>query len=115
RKQRAPQQLVLGSQVLRFVADPGVVAALQIASTASFVAIAGATLRNWLATRDRSGMYLSLAVGSLAAVSVIGQLGKWLGSGFTAVSFYLTIAIFLGSGLALLLFRDSVMPMRRAT
>jgi signal transduction histidine kinase len=60
-------------------------------------------------------MYLSLAVGSLAAVSVLGQLGKWLGSGFTAVSFYLTIAIFLASGLALLLFRDSVIPMRRRT
>src|SRR5438445_13090170 len=60
-------------------------------------------------------MYLALAVGSLAAVSLLGQLAKVLGAGFAAASGYLTIVIFLGSGLALLLFRDSVIPLSRRT
>ena len=88
---------------------------LQLGSTAAFVAIAALTIRDWLATRDRGRMYLALAVGSLAAVSLVGQAGKLLGVGFTAASAYLTVVIFLGSGLALLLFRDTVIPLSRRT
>ena len=91
------------------------VAALQYASTAAFVAIAAITIRDWLAARDSSRMYLALAVGSLAAVSLLSQLGKLLGPGFAPVSGVVTIVIFLGSGLALLLFRDSVIPLARRT
>lgn len=92
-----------------------VVAILQLASTLAFVAIAALTIRDWLVTRERGRMYLALAVGSLAAVSLLGQLGKLLGPGFTAASAYFTIVIFLGSGLALLMFRDSVIPLARLT
>jgi signal transduction histidine kinase len=92
-----------------------VVAALQYLSTAAFVAIAVLTIRDWFATRESSRLYLALAVGSLAAVSVLGQLGKLLGPGFAAASGLVTIVIFLGSGLALLLFRDSVIPLSRRT
>ena len=92
-----------------------VVAILQLLSTMAFVAIAALTIRDWLATRERGRMYLALAVGSLAAVSLLGQLGKLLGTGFAAASSYITIVIFLGSGLALLLFRDSVIPLSRRT
>jgi len=92
-----------------------VVAILQLISTLAFVAIAALSIRDWLATRERSRMYLALAVGSLAAVSLLGQLAKVLGAGFAAASGYLTIVIFLGSGLALLLFRDSVIPLSRRT
>ena len=60
-------------------------------------------------------MYLALAIGCLAAVSLLGQLGKVFGTGFTAVSANVTIVIFLASGLALLLFRDSVIPLRPRT
>src|SRR5438105_9787458 len=60
-------------------------------------------------------MYLALAIGSLAAVSLLGQLGKVFGTGFAAVSAPVTIVIFLASGLALLLFRDSVIPLRPRT
>jgi signal transduction histidine kinase len=92
-----------------------VVAILQLLSTLAFVAIAALTIRDWLATRERGRMYLALAVGSLAVVSLLGQLAKLLGSGFAAASGYLTIVIFLGSGLALMLFRDSVIPLARRT
>ena len=81
----------------------------------AFVAITALTIRDWLATKALSQMYLALAIGSLAVVSLLGQLGKVLGTGFTAVSASVTIVIFLASGLALLLFRDSVIPLRPRT
>jgi signal transduction histidine kinase len=93
----------------------GVQSVLQVASTLAFLVIAALTLRDWLVTRDRRRMYLALAIGSLAAVSLLGQVGKLLGPGFTRASGYVTIVIFLGSGLALLLFRDSVIPLARRT
>lgn len=92
-----------------------VVAILQLLSTLAFVAIAALTIRDWLATRERGRMYLALAVGSLAVVSLLGQLAKVLGPGLATVSGYLTIVVFLGSGLALMLFRDSVIPLARRT
>ena len=92
-----------------------VVAILQLLSTLAFVTIAALTIRDWFAARERGRMYLALAVGSLAAVSLLGQVAKVLGTGFAAVSGYVTIVIFLGSGLALLLFRDSVIPLSRRT
>src|SRR5260370_17319589 len=60
-------------------------------------------------------MYLALAIGSLAAVSVLGQVGKLLGPSFVAASAYVTITVFLVSGLALLLFRHAVIPLKRRT
>ena len=95
--------------------QPAVVAVLQLCSTAAFVGIAALTIRDWLTTRDRGRMYLALAVGSLAAVSLLGQVGKLAGPGFVAVSAYFTIVVFLGSGLALLLFRDSAIPLSSRT
>jgi len=97
------------------VTSATVVGILQAASAVAFVAIAGLTIRDWLVTKAFSQMYLALAVGSLAAVSLLGQVGKLLGPGFTAVSAYFTIVIFLASGLALLLFRDSVIPLAPRT
>lgn len=92
-----------------------VVAILQLFSTLAFVAIAALTIRDWLATRESSRMFLALAVGSLATVSLLGQIGKVVGAGFVSVTAYFTIVIFLGSGLALLMFRDSVIPLSRRT
>jgi signal transduction histidine kinase len=87
----------------------------QLVSTAAFAAIAALTVRDWLVTRDRSRMYLALAIGSLAAVSILGQVGKLIGPSFTVASSYLTITIFLVSGLALLLFRHAVIPLKPRT
>ena len=89
--------------------------ALGIASTVAFCAIAALTIRDWLATRDTSRMYLALAIGCLGAVSFLGQAAKLLGTWFTGVNAVLGITIFIGSGLALLLFRDSVIPLARRT
>src|SRR2546425_1073367 len=60
-------------------------------------------------------MYLALAIGSLAAVSVLGQVGRALGPSFAAASTYVTVIIFLVSGLALLLFRHAVIPLKPRT
>ncbi len=91
------------------------VGALGIASTVAFCVIAALTIRDWLATRGTTRAYLALAIGCLAAVSMLGQAAKLLGHWFTGLNSVLTITIFLGSGLALLLFRDSVIPLRRRT
>jgi signal transduction histidine kinase len=89
--------------------------ASQLVSTAAFAVIAALTVRDWLVTRDRSRMYLALAIGSLAAVSVLGQVAKVFGPSFAAASAYLTITIFLVSGLALMLFRHAVIPLKPRT
>jgi signal transduction histidine kinase len=95
------------------VTPPAIVSYLQVASTAALVIIAALTARDWLATRDRTRIYLVLAIGSLAAVSLLGQVGKLLGSWFAAASGSVTVVLFLASGLALLMFRDSVIPLSR--
>ena len=87
----------------------------QYVTAAAFAVIAALTVRDWLVTRDRSRMYLSLAIGSLAAVSVLGQVGKLLGPSFASASTYVTVVIFLTSGLALLLFRHAVIPLKPRT
>jgi len=97
------------------VTTGALVAALGIASTVAFCVIAALTIRDWLATKDTTRMYLALAIGCLATVSLLGQTAKLLGHWFTGVNSVLTITIFLGSGLALLLFRDSVIPLARRT
>src|ERR1700704_5036064 len=97
------------------VAGTTFVDALGIASTVAFCAIAALTIRDWLATKDTARMYLALAIGWLGAVSLLGQVSKLLGHWFLGLNSVLTITIFLGSGLALLLFRDSVIPLARPT
>lgn len=87
----------------------------QYVTAGAFAVIAALTVRDWLLTRDRSRAYLALAIGSLAAVSVLGQVARILGPAFAAASVYATTAIFLVSGLALLLFRHAVIPLKRRT
>ena len=97
------------------VSASAIVAVLQAASTAGLVVIALLTVRDWLATRDRSQLFLVLAIGSLALVSLLGQVGRLIGAAFVTASAPITIILFLGSGLALVFFRDSVLPLRRIT
>jgi signal transduction histidine kinase len=92
-----------------------VVDVLGIASTVAFCVIAALTIRDWLATKDTSRMYLAMAIGCLGVVSILGQAAKLLGHWFVGVNAVLTITIFLASGLALLLFRDSVIPLAKRT
>ena len=97
------------------MSEAGFITVSQYATTAAFAVIAALTVRDWLVTRDESRMYLALAIGSLAAVSVLGQVGKLLGPSFVAASAYVTITVFLVSGLALLLFRHAVIPLKPRT
>jgi hypothetical protein len=48
-------------------------------------------------------------------VSVLGQIAKLLGPRYAIVTADITVVLFLGSGLALLLFRDSLIPLGRWT
>jgi signal transduction histidine kinase len=97
------------------VTETGFITVSQYVTAAAFAVIAVLTVRDWLVTRDRSRMYLALAIGCLAAVSILGQVGKVLGHWFAAANAYLTISIFLGAGLALLLFRHAVIPLKPRT
>src|ERR1700693_2572220 len=97
------------------VTTGNVVDLLGIASTVAFCVIATLTIRDWLATKDTSRMYLALAIGCLAAGSILGQGAKLLGAWVTCLNGVPAITIFLGSGLALLLFRDSVTPLAKRT
>src|SRR2546427_9365284 len=113
--QRLAEQLVASITVLETVSQGVFITVSQYATTAAFSAIAALTVRHWPVTRDMSRMYLSLAIGSLAAVSILGQVGKVLGPSFASASAYVTITIFLVSGLALLLFRHAVIPLKPRT
>jgi signal transduction histidine kinase len=97
------------------VSGAGFITVSQWVTAAAFAVIAALTVRDWLVTRDSSRMYLALAIGSLAAVSLLGQVGKVLGPSFATASGYVTITIFLVSGLALLLFRNAVIPLKPRT
>src|SRR2546422_6960995 len=115
RMQRLTEQLVASAPVLVTMTETGFITVTQYVTAAAFAVIAVLTVRDWLVTRDRSRMYLALAIGSLAAVSVLGQVGRALGPSFAAASTYVTVIIFLVSGLALLLFRHAVIPLKRRT
>jgi signal transduction histidine kinase len=86
---------------------------LQLTSLAGFLAIAALAFREWWRLRNPSQMYLAAAIGSLAVVSLLGQVGKLLPSGLRIVEGDVAVVGFLGSGLALLLFRDTVIPLPR--
>src|SRR2546430_11890970 len=101
RMQRLTEQLVASAPVLVTMTETGFVTVSQYVTAAAFAVIAVLTVRDWLVTRDRSRMYLALAIGSLAAVSVLGQAGRALGPAPPPASTSGTVTIFLPSGLSL--------------
>lgn len=88
----------------------------QYAVTAAFVLLGLVTFRDWLADRrDRSRAFLALALGLLGGVALLSRLGS-LTDGWPARVFSdLTVAGLLASGLAVLLFRDSFIPLKART
>ncbi|HYS02557.1 MAG TPA: ATP-binding protein [Candidatus Eisenbacteria bacterium] len=86
---------------------------LQAATAAGFVAIGALALKDWLGRRDPGRGYLALAVGCLGIVSAMGRLTPELPPSLRWAFSDLSLAIFLMSGLALLLFRDTVIPLGR--
>jgi signal transduction histidine kinase len=87
---------------------------LQVAIEAAFVLLALAALIDWLRHRNTRRGYLALALSSLAALILIapalGQVGQ-----LNQVVTNMAMMVFLLSGYALLMFRDSFIPLGEAT
>jgi signal transduction histidine kinase len=91
----------------------GVLQILQLATLAGFLGIAGLAFRDWRRLGDPGRGYLALAIGALGITSAIGQLLKGLPQGRAWIVNDASLVIFMVSGLALLLFRDTVIPFGR--
>jgi signal transduction histidine kinase len=83
---------------------------LQIATDIAFVLLTFAAVVDWVRNRDPRRSHLALAFGSLTALILIapalGQAGA-----YNALVTDLAVVIFLISGYALLMFRDSFIPL----
>ena len=86
---------------------------LSLVSAAAFLFIAALSVRDWLRFRDVGRGWLAVAIGSLGVVSAGGQLTRLLPAYLAWLAGDLNLAIFMLSGLALLLFRDTVVPLGR--
>ncbi len=86
---------------------------LQVATAAGFMAIGALALKDWLRRRDPGRGYLALAVGCLGIVSAMGRVTPEIPSALRPAFSDLSLVIFMMSGLALLLFRDTVIPLGR--
>ncbi len=86
---------------------------LQAATALGFVAIGALAFADWLRRRDPGRGYLALAVGCLGIVSAMGRLTPEIPSALRPAFSDLSLVIFMMSGLALLLFRDTVIPLGR--
>src|ERR1700716_1953361 len=85
---------------------------VQAVVSLSFLALGVFTVVDWLRHRERSRGYLALALGTLGLTSVAGQVDALTGYHLTAVG-DLALVLFMVSGYALLLFRDSFIPLSR--
>jgi signal transduction histidine kinase len=88
------------------------VIALQQAIYVAFLALCLVALREWLRYRDRSRGIIALALGLLAAVVVASDADSLTGARYPVLNM-LVYALFPWSGYALLLFRDSFIPLSR--
>src|SRR5438552_17820231 len=82
---------------------------LQDAVAAAFVVLGLVTAISWLRSRDRSMGFLALAIILLSAVSGLGRLQAHLPFTIPLLG-TLNLLGFAGSGSALLLYRDSLIP-----
>jgi signal transduction histidine kinase len=90
-------------------------AALQIVQAVvslSFLALGTFTVVDFVRHRERSRGYLALALGTLGLTSVAGQVNALTGYHLAALG-DLALILFMVSGYALLLFRDSFIPLSR--
>ena len=85
---------------------------LQDAVAAAFVVLGLVTAISWLRSRDRSMGFLALAIILLSAVSGLGRLQAHLPFTVPLLG-TLNLLGFAGSGYALLLYRDSLIPLPR--
>ena len=86
---------------------------VQAGVSLSFLALGLYTVVEWARHRERSRGYLALAFGTLGLTSVLGQLNTLTNYRGGAILEDVTLALFMISGYALLLFRDSFVPLSR--
>jgi signal transduction histidine kinase len=84
---------------------------LQYATSLLFVLLGLLTLRDYLRHRERSRAFLAMAIGFLGIVSLLGQVQTLTGYSLGQVGQDISLAIFMASGYALLLFRSSFIPL----
>jgi signal transduction histidine kinase len=84
---------------------------LQYATSLLFVLLGLLTLRDYLRHRERSRAFLAMAIGFLGIVSLLGQVQTLTGYSLGQVGQDISLAIFMASGYALLLFRSSLIPL----
>src|SRR6267378_6472525 len=85
---------------------------LQDAVAIAFVALGVVTAISWLRSRDPSMGFLALAIILLSAVSGLGRLQAHLSFTIPLLG-TINLLGFAGSGYALLLYRDSLIPLPR--
>jgi signal transduction histidine kinase len=86
---------------------------LQYISAAAYTLVGLLAVRDWLQHRDARRGYLALALGLLGLVSLLGQVNAaaHYSLGYIAT---MDLFIFQGSGFALLMFRDTFIPLPRS-
>lgn len=83
---------------------------LQVAVTVGFVLLAIGATSQWVKTRERVTAFLALALGLLAAVTVVGEIDRLTDERYEVLS-HISLAGFLASGYLLLLFRHEFVPL----
>ena len=86
---------------------------VQAVVSLSFLALGVFTVVDWLRRRERSRGYLALAFGTLGLTSALGEVNLLTGYGSGRVLEDITLILFMTSGYALLLFRDTFIPLSR--
>src|ERR1700736_5054368 len=86
---------------------------VQAVVSLSFLALGLFTVVDWLRHRENNRGYLALAFMSLGLTSALGQLNTETGYRAGPIIGDLTLVLFMASGYALLLFRDSFIPLSR--
>ena len=84
---------------------------VQAVVSLSFLALGLLTVVDWLRHRERSRRYLALAFMTLGLTGALSQVNTMTGYRLGALVGDLTLILFMTSGFALLLFRDSFIPL----
>jgi len=84
---------------------------VQAVVSLSFLALGLSTVVDWLRHRERSRRYLALAFMTLGLTIALSQVNTMTGYRLGALVGDLTLILFMTSGFALLLFRDSFIPL----
>src|SRR5437899_2194779 len=85
----------------------------QFLTSLAFLILGVIAVRDWIRSRARSRFHLAAAMGGLGFVSAVGQFNDLTAYRYAHWFTGINLVCFLGSGLALLLFRSDVLPLSR--